>query len=309
MRRALSFFTLAPSIAAVLFLCLIGPAFADEAGQPTSMTHHKLAGVVTKVKSGVVFVKTPTGQVTLASKGGLKHLAVGEEVTLWVNENNVVIDVHKKGDKPHAYRFITGNLTYASADKKEIKLWTPEGEKTFPVEKGKAKLSVIKEGTPVTVEVNEAGDVIDVHRVEVGIQVAPGANEQAGSHLKLTGVVTKVKSGVVFVKTPVGQVTVPAKGGLKETKEGDDLTLWVNENNVVIDVRKKGEATPSHRFITGKLTYASDDKKEIKLWTPEGEKSFPVEKGKAKLSVIKEGTMITVELNDAGNVIDIRKAG
>jgi hypothetical protein len=273
------------------------------------MTHHKLAGVVTKVKSGVVFVKTPTGQVTLASKGGLKHLAVGEEVTLWVNENNVVIDVHKKGDKPHAYRFITGNLTYASADKKEIKLWTPEGEKTFPVEKGKAKLSVIKEGTPVTVEVNEAGDVIDVHRVEVGIQVAPGANEQAGSHLKLTGVVTKVKSGVVFVKTPVGQVTVPAKGGLKETKEGDDLTLWVNENNVVIDVRKKGEATPSHRFITGKLTYASDDKKEIKLWTPEGEKSFPVEKGKAKLSVIKEGTMITVELNDAGNVIDIRKAG
>jgi hypothetical protein len=43
------------------------------------------------------------------------------------NENNAVMDVHRKGEKGHSHQFVSGNLTYTSKDKKEIKLWTPEG--------------------------------------------------------------------------------------------------------------------------------------------------------------------------------------
>ncbi|MDR4473531.1 MAG: hypothetical protein MRJ92_13110 [Nitrospira sp.] len=53
---------------------------------------------------------------------------MGEEVYIQVNENNAVIDVHRKGDRAHTHRFVTGNLAYASPDRKEIKVWTPEGE-------------------------------------------------------------------------------------------------------------------------------------------------------------------------------------
>jgi Cu/Ag efflux protein CusF len=59
----------------------------------------------------------------------------------------------------------------------------------------------------------------------------------------------------------------------------------------------------------GKLTSASRDLKEITLMTPEGERTFSVQHGETKLSGMKEGTSITIELNEAGDVIEIRKAG
>ena len=52
---------------------------------------------------------------------------------------------------------------------KEIKLATPEGEITFPLAHLETKTKGIKEGTPVTVEVNEAGTVIDVHRATASV--------------------------------------------------------------------------------------------------------------------------------------------
>lgn len=296
-----------------LFLLLVVPVAAEKAGQPGALEHQKLTGVITTIKSGVIFVKTPVGQVSFSSKfavkGGLADAQVGDQVTLFISANNTVIDVHKKGEAEPTHRLVTGNLTYTSDLKNEIKLWTPQGEKTFSVERGKSKLSAIKAGEPVTVELNKAGDVIDIHRLQITMQPTPSAVEQAGSRLKLSGEVTKVKSGIVFVKTPVGEMRFGAEMKMKDLKVGDAVIMDINENNVVIDVHKKGEPAPVHRFITGKLVYTSDQKTEIKLWTPQGENSFPVVRGKAKLSAIKEGTPITVELNQAGEVIDVRKAG
>ena len=49
--------------------------------------------------------------------------------------------------------------------------------------------------------------------------------------------------------------------------------------------------------------------KEIKLMAPEGARSFSVQYGESKLSGMKGGTPITVELNEAGHVIAVSKAG
>jgi hypothetical protein len=56
------------------------------------------------------------------------------------------------------------------------------------------------------------------------------------------------------------------------------------------------------------LIYVGRAKKEIKLWTPEGERAFPLERLEVTARPIKEGSTITVELNENGTVVDLWKA-
>jgi hypothetical protein len=137
-------------------------------GQFGSGRHKEVSGSVSKIESGMIFVKTPSGRraisLSMANKHGLYAVHVGDELTLLVDEGNIAIDAYKKDALPPAHLFITGNLTYVASDQKEILLWTPEGEKPFAVDPGCSKFSAIKVGTPITVELNEEGSVIDVYQ-------------------------------------------------------------------------------------------------------------------------------------------------
>ena len=79
------------------------------------------------------------------------------------------------------YSVLTAALVWAAAPalahhsygatyetKKEIKLQTAEGEKNFPLVELGLKTKDLPNGTLVTVEVNEAGVVIDLHQVDIG---------------------------------------------------------------------------------------------------------------------------------------------
>lgn len=272
-------------------------------------THMKVTGTVSAIQTDLITVKTPWGQIRISSTTAPKNLEVGEEVEMQVNENNIVVDVHRVGDPSHSHRFVSGKLAYASKDRKEIKLWTPEGKKKFDVQIGRSQLSGIKEGTPVTIELNEAGKVIDIHRMTVEIELDEHPHTLSGYHLTLNGVVTKIISGVIYVKTPVGQYTINAKTAPSDAAVGDKVTLWLNEENLVIDHHGKHKNKPgTHRLITGKLIYAGLTKQKIKLWTPEGEKVFPLDRMEVKTKPIEEGSLITIELDEQGTVIDLRKA-
>jgi hypothetical protein len=85
-----------------------------------------------------------------------------------LDENNTLIDVHLKGQKGE-HQYVTGKLIHLGKMQNEIKLATPEGEKVSPLANLEAKTKGIKEGTAVTLEVNEVGTVIDVHPAAVGI--------------------------------------------------------------------------------------------------------------------------------------------
>ena len=122
-----------------------------------STTGRRKNGVVSKVQSGLTTVKTSWGTMTFASTFTPNLLEIVEEVEMLVNSNNAVIDVLGKGKKRHFHRFVSGDLTYTSADRNEITLWTPEGEKAFDVKSGRSKMSTFEEGAPVTIELNEAG--------------------------------------------------------------------------------------------------------------------------------------------------------
>lgn len=155
---------------AIIGTCLIMPVAAQaESGGP-SKGHREVTAVVTAEKSGLLTVKLPDGStMTLNSKNAERHghptPKVGDEVTLVLNENNAIIEAHPKGHEgPH--KFVTGKLAYVGLMKNQIKLITPEGEKVFPLERQEIKTGGMEEGALVTVELNEAGTVIDLHRAK-----------------------------------------------------------------------------------------------------------------------------------------------
>ena len=278
-------------------------------GVVKNATHMKVSGVVSNVQSGITTVKTPWGTMKIASTLTPKNLEVGEEVEMRVNENNAVIDVHRKGDKPHAHRFVTGNLVYTSSDKKEIKVWTPEGEKAIDVQTGKSKLSALEEGAPVTIELNEAGKMIDINRFTVEMSFDEHPRTKPGYVIQADGVVTKFESGLVYVKTPAAQYTLMRKYAPADAAVGDRVSLWINEEGMVIDVHGKDKAkSGTHRLIFGKLIRTGPYKNLVRLATPDGVKEFPLERMEIKTKPIEDGSHIVLELNEEGTVIDVRKA-
>lgn len=159
------------SCLAVLALALGSiPAGADtgHAQGPAGSRHRVISGVVSDERSGVLSVKTSEGTTmnlspTASRRHGHVPPKLGEEVTLVLNENNAIIDVHPKG-KEGEHRFVTGTLVYVGRMKPELKLRTPEGDQTFPLGRQEIKTGTFEEGALVTAELNEAGTVIDLHR-------------------------------------------------------------------------------------------------------------------------------------------------
>jgi hypothetical protein len=150
-----------------LFFTVAGVGHADS--KNVSEGHKQVTGVVTVDKDGILTIKTPTGHLTLNQKGARRHghaeYKVGDEVTIVMDENNNIIEAHHKGEESH-HHFYTGKLVYMGKMNKEIKLVTSEGEKVFPLGRLEVKTKPIEEGAMVTVEVNEGGTVIDLHRAE-----------------------------------------------------------------------------------------------------------------------------------------------
>lgn len=163
MNRKIHLPIVALSIFMGMFFILAGTGQADT----LSEGHRKVDGVVTAIKGDIVTVKTPTGNLTLSQKNAKQHghaeYKDGDEVILMLDENNTVIEAHHKGEEGH-HHFYTGKLIYMGKTKKEIKLETIDGEKVFPLGRLEIKAKPLEEGEIVTVEVNEGGIVIDLHR-------------------------------------------------------------------------------------------------------------------------------------------------
>ena len=103
----------------------------------------------------------------MARRHGQKPFKAGDEVVVVLDENNYIVDMHLKG-KEGTHQLVTGKLIHVGMVNKEIKLQTADGEKVFPLTEQGQKTKGIPDGALVTVELNEAGAVIDVHRASTG---------------------------------------------------------------------------------------------------------------------------------------------
>jgi len=146
------------------------------------------------------------------------------------------------------------------------------------------------------------------------VGAAPATAEQLtpfvqDAHYGFTGVITKIRSGMLFVTSENSlrpRVISPVKAdrvGLHDAKVGDPVNILVDSGNVLMDASRTDQFFPDHQFIAGRLHYADPYWGEIQLATPEGPKTFEVDPlAGSKLSVVQEGTPVTVEL-DADNVM------
>ena len=147
------------------------------------------------------------------------------------------------------------------------------------------------------------------------VAVAQADETMMGAHRGLSGVISKIESGVLFVKMPNNlqpRTISPNKAdrvGLHEAKPGDTVLMLVDSGNILLDATSAGRGFAGHRMIVGTLRYADPYWNEVQISTPEGFERFDVDAlAGSKLSIIQEGAPVTVEL-DADNVmIDIHRS-
>ena len=267
----------------------------------------QVSGTVWRMKPGFVFLRTPVGLLTLTCQTCLRDLRGAHHVTLWIHGSHGAVDITAKGQDKPVHRYLWGPPVFGSPDKKDLLLWTPEGERTFAAETFAAKLASQPAGKPVTVEVNATGMVVGLHNLQYDLQISQVPTHSNRTEMKVSGSVAKLKAGYTFLRTPVGMLPISSKTGLKQAKVGQDLTLWIHDTNMAVELRPNGEHQPTSRLLTGKLAYSTPEKRELTIWTPEGEQQFPADQAKGSLAGLKEGSPVIVELNGTGSVVEIRK--
>ena len=260
----------------------------------------KVQGKIVSIGTDLLVIDTPTASYTLNQKTAPLRAKIGDTITLWVTSDHVVIDHHPQATGQR-YRFITGTLLDA-ASKKQIKLWTPEGNQVYSLAEHEAKTNHLPQGTMVTVEINESGNVIELHSVETEVAAC---DKRHHCKVMLHGIVLKIENSMIFIKTPMVEYELPTSLASPTTAPGDEMTLWVNENNVVLDHYRAGELS-HRRFVSGPLQYADRTRAHIKLWTPEGEKTFSLIQIKMAAD-LREGHQVTLEIDEADRVIDLRQ--
>jgi TusA-related sulfurtransferase len=157
-------------VALVIVLFCPPPQAAD---QPANVVgqHNEVQAVVERVESGVIFLKVPddlqprTLSLPKMERLGQEDLKPGDEVSLIIDENNVIIDAHKVSTPGHGHRVLKGRLEEAEASGKKIVLSTAGGRKALEVDPAAvSKVAGLKKGAELRVELDEANTVIDIHQ-------------------------------------------------------------------------------------------------------------------------------------------------
>ncbi|HSC56658.1 MAG TPA: hypothetical protein VLC51_05615 [Nitrospira sp.] len=197
-----------------------------------------LKGTVWRTKVGIVFLKTPVGLLTLSSKTTLKDLKASHDVSFWVHERHVVVEIRRRNDGSLVHRYLGGPLTPGPDSSKTLRYWTPEGEQTVHYGTQEAKLATFHQGDMVTVEIDESQTIIGVHDLQFDLQISQAPPSGSAAHVLLSGSVSKTKSNFVFFRTPVGVVMVNAKIGIPPVKVGQTLSLHIDDGRVTVEVLK-----------------------------------------------------------------------
>lgn len=159
-------------IPAVILMAPLGaqanPADPEEVAHMKA-GHKKVEGVVTELKSGLILVKSSTGATLTLTENTAARLGkpvpkVGDEMTVWVNEGNMVMAAHPKGQPDKAPHFVTGTLTSIDNGKSKMTLSTSGGEKSYNLRPESRMFRDIAVGSDVTIEVNDTGEVVDIHK-------------------------------------------------------------------------------------------------------------------------------------------------
>jgi hypothetical protein len=120
--------------------------------------------------------------------------------------------------------------------------------------------------------------------------------------IKLRGAVWRTKAGIVFLKTPIGLLTLSSKTTLKDLKASQEVRFWVHERHAVVEIRKRADGSLVHRYLSGPMTSEADAPGTLRRWGPEGDETIRVSAEENRLAGYKDGDPLTVEVDDTNTL-------
>jgi hypothetical protein len=155
----------------LVVVLLATPVGAGESQEIVLGSHYGFSGVIAKIESGMLFIRTDESlqpraiSPNKADRVGLYNAKVGDAVNLLVDSGNVLIDASGTDRPQPDHVFVVGTVRYSDPLWHEIQLSTPEGTTTYEVDSlAGTKLSTLPEGAPVTLELDADNVMIDIHR-------------------------------------------------------------------------------------------------------------------------------------------------
>ena len=120
--------------------------------------------------------------------------------------------------------------------------------------------------------------------------------------IQLRGSVWRTKAGIVFLKTPVGLLTLTSKTTLKDLKASQEVRFWVHERHFVVEIRKRDDESLVHRYLSGPMTSGTDVPRTLRWWGPNGDQTVQVGTQEEHLTKYHEGDPLTVEVDDTNTI-------
>jgi hypothetical protein len=140
---------------------------------------------------------------------------------------------------------------------------------------------------------------------------APGPTPAAGDpvtidpFIQLRGSVWRTKAGIVFLKTPIGLLTLTSKSTLKDLKASQEVRFWVHERHSVVEIRKRADGSLVHRYLSGPMTSGTDAPRTLHWWGPDGDQTVHVGTQEERLTGYREGDPLTVEVDETNTISEV----
>jgi len=230
---------------------------ASERGEGASQLlsgNRVLLGTVEEVRSDQARINTGEGQprfvpMNVRKDKGLLDLKKGDHVEITVNEQNLLVDVHKAGESSH-HRIIQGQLAEpldTGHDKAVIRTKDGKEESHLVRPVARSKVASMPVGADVIFLIDELDKIVDVtmgtiesvHRsAELGQQKSP----LKGNLTQIAGVIVQpLKNNSIAIRTEDGKEHVYEarpliQERLAKLSRGQSATLLVDAEQQVTDV-------------------------------------------------------------------------
>jgi len=213
-----------------------------------------LLGTVEEIRSDQAKITMSEGEpryipMNVRKDKGLPELKKGDLVEITINDQNLLVDVHKAGEASH-HRVVRGQLAEpmpTGHDKAVIRTMEGKEESHLIRPVAKSKVASIPVGADAIFLIDELDKIVDVtmgsvesvHRAaELGQQKSP----LKGNLGQVTGVIQKpLKDNTIVIRTEDGkehsyQVRPLIQPRLATLSTGNAVVLLVDEENKVADV-------------------------------------------------------------------------
>jgi hypothetical protein len=120
--------------------------------------------------------------------------------------------------------------------------------------------------------------------------------------IRLRGSVWRTKAGIVFLKTPIGLLTLSSKTTLKDLKASQEVRFWVHGRHFVVEIRKRDDESLVHRYLSGPMISGTDVPRTLHWWGPDGDQTVHLGTQEERLINYREGDPLTVEVDETNTI-------